>query len=372
MMKSKTGLIAVLDTPDGQFEIKNYPLPEPAPGTILLKQELSGVCGTDLHMYHGRLPGIQYPIVLGHEFVGHIAALGEGVEKDFLGNEVKEGDLVAVNPGVSCGKCFFCSVSKTSNTCPNGFCYGFFSDGDKYCHFTGGFGEYIYLHKPGTAFFKTDLPAETAVLIEPFTVALNCISRSNIKHGDTVVVQGTGTIGLLMQAAAHLTGAAKVINVGGPKERFELAKEFGADVTISIDEVPDPEERLKMIRAETTGGYGADVVIECAGNPHAFQEGLNMVRRSGTFVEAGNFTDTGSIDINPFRQICNKNINLHGSWGAETEHFVRGLSILKKGEFPYAKLVTHKIPLRRLNEIIELPEKGYVLDGKIAMKVAVQ
>jgi L-iditol 2-dehydrogenase len=167
-------------------------------------------------------------------------------------------------------------------------------------------------------------------------------------------------------------GATKIINVGGPKERRGLAREFGADVTISIDEVPETEERLKMVLAETAGGYGADVVLECAGNPHAFQEGLSMVRRSGTFVEMGNFTDTGSIEINPFWQICNKNINLQGSWGAETEHFVRGLAILEKGDFPYAKLVTHKIPLRRLNEIIDLPEKGYLLDGKIAMKVVVE
>jgi len=105
--------------------------------------------------------------------------------------------------------------------------------------------------------------------------------------------------------------------------------------------------------------------------PSAVPEGLDMLRRSGTFVEVGHFTDVGTIPINPFLHLCNKNINLQGIWGGELEQFYRFLPILEKRKFPYEKLVTHKLPLGRLNEIMKVPEKGYILDGKESLKITV-
>jgi len=368
----KKGIVAVLDKPEGKFEVKEYPIPDPAPGTILVKQELAGVCATDIHMYHGRLPGITYPICLSHEFVGTIAALGKGVTTDYLGTLVKEGDRVIVTPGVGCGKCYWCLIAKTPTCCEEGFAYGFFSDGDNHYHFTGGFAEYIYCHHPGTAFFRTELPPEVAVLMEPVSVGMHAVIRSNIKPGDTVVIQGSGAVGLSTQALAKLAGAAKVIHIGGPTDfRIKMAKEFGADITINIAEVRTPEERIQIVRDNTLKGMGADVVFECTGVPTAVPEGLAMLRVSGSFVEVGHFTDTGPVSMNPFVHFCNKNVNFQGSWGGEVEQFVRGLPILEKRGFPYEKLITHKLPLSKLNEIMQVPEKGFILDGKESLKITV-
>lgn len=367
----KTGVVAVLNKVDGEFELREYPLPDPAPGTVLIKQELVGVCGTDIHMYHGRLPGIVYPIVLGHEFIGRIEKLGKGVEEDFLRNPVKPGDSVIVSPGVPCGKCYYCVVAKTPTTCVEGFAYGFFSDGDKEYHFTGGYGEYVYLHNPRTAFFKTELKPEVAVLAEPLTVAIHAVLRARIRPGDTVVVQGTGAVGLMTQVVVKLAGAQRIINIGGPKRRLEIARKFGADLTIDINEVPDPKEREKIVKENTIGRYGADVVFECTGVPGAVAEGLDMLRTSGTFVEVGHFTNAGGININPFFQICNKNVNLQGSWGGETEYFVRGIPVLERAPFPFQELVTHRLPLKRVNDIMKVPSQGYMLDGKEALKITI-
>ncbi len=369
---AKTGIVAVLDKPEGKFELKEYPVPDPAPGTILVKQELTGICGTDIHMYHGNLPGITYPLCLGHEFEGRIAALGKGVTTDFYGKPVKEGDRVIVAPGVGCGRCYWCLIAKTPTCCAEGFAYGLFSDGDVNYHFTGGYAEYVYCHHPLTAFFKTELPAEVAVLLEPITVGYRSVDRSNMKLGDTVVIQGSGGVGLGTQLCAKLAGAGKIIHVGGPTDfRIEMAKVFGADITINIAEVRSREERIQIVKDNTAKGMGADVVFECTGVPSAVSEGLDMLRRSGTFVEVGHFTDVGTVPINPFSQICNKNVNLQGMWGGELEQFYRFLPILEKRQFPYEKLITHKYPLSKLDEIMKAPEKGYILDGKESLKIVV-
>lgn len=365
---TKTGKATILDKIDGKFEVKEYPLPEPAPGTVLIKQERCGLCGTDIHVYHGKMPGLGYPIFLGHEFAGTIVALGEGVTSDYVGKPVKVGDRVIVAPAVTCGKCYFCAVAKTPTACENMWAYGFSPN-----PFGGGYAEYVYLNVPRTTFLKTDSPPNIVALIEPFAVGVHAATRAQIKLGDTVVVQGTGAIGLFCVLCAKMSGAGKVINVGGPSaQRLNLAKKFGADITINNKlEITDPKERVKRVREETPKGRGVDVVFECTGNPAAVPEGLDMLRQSGTYLVVGCFTEAGTVPINPFTQLCNKNINLQGIWGNEIEQWVRILPVLEKREYPYEEMVTHVIGLGRLNEAMELPQKGYKLDGKDVIKVLV-
>ena len=365
------GVAAVLDKVNGKFELKEYTLPTPAPGTMLIKQELAGVCGTDIHMFHGRLPGIGYPIILGHEFVGTVVSMGEGVTTDYLGVPLKEGDRVLVAPGVGCGQCYWCVVAKTPTTCEKGFAYGFFPHGEEN-YFAGGFAEYVYLHHPRSYVLKTDLPTDVAVLAEPMSVAVHAVTRAHIKPGDTVVIQGSGAVGLFTQIAARLAGAAKIIHVGGPTEtRVANAKKFGADIVINIAEHKSAEERLELVKTNTVKGIGADVVFECTGALGAVVEGLNMTRTSGTFVEVGHFTDAGEVAINPFVHLCNKNITIQGSWGGEIEGFVRGHAVMERREFPYEDLVTPRAPFERLGEIMEVPKNGYILDGKETVKIVV-
>ena len=370
MSEPGTGRIAVLTEPGGRFIIEEHPLPEPAPGTVLLKVELAGICGTDAHIYRGHGDPSLFPLVLGHENVGRIVALGEGVERDFMGNPIRVGDRIAVKPGVSCNSCYMCLVLKSPTRCPDKRgAYGFRPPNTS--PFNGGFAEYLYLDIPGTFFFRTDASAERAVLLEPLTIAVHSVDRSGIRLGDTVAIQGSGPIGLLTLFCARMAGAVKAIVVGGPAGRLELARKLGADYTIDIEEVTDPAERIKLVRSQTRGGQGADVVFECAGVPAAVPEGIGMMRDSGTFVEAGNFTDAGSTSLNPNRDMVVKNLNLVAPFGSSVEHFARALPILEKAEYPFEEIVSHCLPLERLSEAMEALTTSYQLDGRDAIKIAI-
>ena len=333
-----------------KFEVREYEIPDVTEGTILLRQELGGICGTDLHNWeHQRLSG---SIILGHENVGIIDKLGKGVTPDHIGQPVEEGDRIILVPGTNKGA------------------YGFLQS-EEAPYLRGGFAEYIYLWNPDTVFLKTTMPKEVAVLTEPYTIGVHGVMRSGMQFGDTVVVQGSGAIGLLTLVCARLSGAGQLVLVGGPPGRLELGKRLGADLTIDIAEVPDPEERIQMVRDFTPKGEGADLVFECAGFLGAIPEGLDYLRQSGTYVEMGHFVDVGTFQCNPNQMLMRKNLRFEAVWASRPEHFVRALPVLEKHDYPYEDLISHVIPLERVAEGFNALHSGYNLDGKDAIKIAV-
>ena len=334
------------------FEIREYPIPDPAPNTVLLRQEMAGICGTDLHNWQN---GIQEEMLLGHENVGIVEAIGKGVETDYVGQPIQEGDRVVLAPGVK------------------GYgAYGFRTEPDNAPHFGGGFSDYIYLNFPNTCLLKTEVSPEVGVVTEPFTIGVHAAMRAKIQIGDTVVVQGSGAIGLVTLICAKISGAGKLIMIGGPAGRLELARKMGADVIIDIDQVPSVEDRTELVMSHTTHGEGADIVFECAGFLPATPEGLGYVKYDGTFVEVGHFVDMGSIDLNLNQLLMRKNLRLEAVWASQYEHFVRGLLILEKNEFPFAEMVSHVLPLSRVKEGFEALNGNYQLDDKTAIKIVVQ
>ena len=335
-----------------EFEIREYPVPDPEPGKVLLRQELAGICGTDLHNWQN---GIQGEMVLGHENVGVIEAIGAGGALDYIGRPLEEGDRVIFSPGTG------------------GYgAYGFYDTPDKPPHFYGGFADYIYLGLHNTCILKTDCAPEVAVLTEPFTIGVHAALRGNVQLGDTVVVQGSGAIGLVTLLCAKQMGAAQIIMVGGPAKRLELAKRYGADVTVNIEEVKTAVERTEQVLWHTPMKQGADVVFECAGFLPATPEGLGYVRHSGTFVEVGHFVDMGSIDFNINRLLMRKNMRVEAIWGSQYEHFVRGLRILEKNEEPYADMVSHTLPLDRVLDGFHALNGSYRLGDEEVIKIAVK
>ena len=362
---------AILDQARGTFTVDSAPVPEPAAGEVLLRQRLCGVCGTDVHMYQGHFPFTQFPLVLGHEILGEVVALGEGVSADVLGEPVAAGDHVAVVPGVTCGSCYYCSVLREPGLCLNGVGYGFKPYPEEQPHFQGGFSQYVLLKHPRSQFLKMKASPEVAVLLEPLSVGVHFAERARLDSGSTVVVQGAGAIGIFSLVAARESGAHRVIVVGAPASRLELAKAFGADEVISIEQVPDPEERIRVVREQTPGGLGADCVFECAGVPAAIPEGIQMLRRGGTYVEGGHFTDVGDVAINPFSHLVLAHIELVGVWGSSLRHFVRGRTILESGRYPFDEMVSHTLTLERLGEAMQALSTDYRLDGVEARKIAI-
>jgi len=168
-----------------------------------------------------------------------------------------------------------------------------------------------------------------------------------------VVIQGTGPVGLAALAVSRQCGGAKVIVLGAPRHRLELACQFGADAAISIEEVPDPQERRALV-LEHTGPYGADVVIECVGHPGVIPEGWELCRDGGKYLVLGQYANAGDVMVNP-HTITRKQLQVIGSWGFEPRHVDQALTLLSGTDwkFRFAKQITHRFPLVKANEAIQ-------------------
>ena len=333
------------------LEIREYPAPgPPAPGATVARVEMAGICGTDVHLWHGQLP-IPVPVILGHETVGHIAALGLGLDCDWRGEPLAVGDRVTWASSIVCGECYYFRVKRQPTRCLKRKAYGISYCADEPPHLHGGYAEYIVL-RPGTAIFKLPDSLATESVVGAgcaLWTAIHGVERMGITWGDVVVVQGAGPVGLAAVAVAREAGASKIIVIGGPQHRLERASRFGADVTIDL--TPDCKEK---VLASTPGGFGADVVIECVGHPAAVAEGIEYCRDGAKMLVLGQYGDAGPTPFNP-HHITRKQLQLHGSWGFEPRHVHAALELLARSadRYPFAASVTHRFPLEQANAALE-------------------
>lgn len=343
---------AVMTKPGAPLEIREFPEPELEPGAILLETLFSEVCGTDVHLQKGQLAGVPYPIIPGHINVGRIKRTA-GKITDVDGNTLKVGDVVTfMDVHETCNNCWFCLVAKASTRCPNRKVYGItYSANDG---LLGGWSEAIYL-KPGVKVVK--LPG--SVPPERFIgggcglpTALHAVQQAGIQLGDSVVVQGSGPVGLSVAILSQLSGACQLIVVGAPRLRLDMALEMGADEVINI-ETHGAEERIAMVK-DLTLGRGADVTIEASGNPHAVAEGMRMTRDNGRFVVVGQYSDAGDVTINPHWDINRKHLEIRGTWGIDFSHFYRSVKVMAKhgDRFPWERLVSQSYGLDEVNQAV--------------------
>jgi threonine dehydrogenase-like Zn-dependent dehydrogenase len=343
---------AVMVAPGQSLEVRNYPEPEMEPGSVLLHTIYSEVCGTDVHLYHGRLAGVAYPIIPGHVSVGKISRIA-GEAKDVEGEALREGDAVAfLDVHETCGSCWYCLVAKASTRCPSRRVYGITYSADE--GLLGGWSEAIYL-KPGVRVLRLPqglTPKRYIAAGCGLPTATHALERAEVQLGDAVVVQGCGHVGLNAAILAQLSGATQVIVVGAPKKRLEMAQAVGADQIIDIEEC-GPEERIAMVQ-ELTHGRGSDVTIEATGNPVAVPEGMRMTRDNGRYVVVGQYTDAGPVEINPHWDINRKHLEIRGCWGSDFSHFYRGIMVLAKhgDRFPYEDFISRVYGLEEINEAL--------------------
>jgi threonine dehydrogenase-like Zn-dependent dehydrogenase len=378
-MTSDHVLAAVLVEP-GRYELKEYPLPEPAPGCVLVKMELSGICGTDKHIYQGfttQYAGkqIRFPIIQGHENVGTVAAIGgDGQYTDFEGIPLKVGDRVVVGANVACGHCYYCR-----HDFPYYFCQNMADYGNNLCagdapHLFGGWSQYMYII-PGSFLVRVpdELPSEIAVLTEimAVTVGLDRAKQMSVfpseafLFDDTVVVLGVGPLGMCFLMKARMLGAGNIIAVDLSDYRLQFAKRLGADYVINASNTT-LAERLDFVRA-LTHGRGADLVIGTAGVPQAVPEALDMMRLGGLLVEAGNFSDLGEVAISPHRHVCAKSARILGVGGEEPAAYGPSMRQMARymQAYPLREFVSHRFPLRDVEAAVQ---KAIAPDS---MKVAI-
>jgi threonine dehydrogenase-like Zn-dependent dehydrogenase len=355
------GVLAATLVKPGKYEIREYPLPEPAAGCVLIRMEMSGICGTDKHTFQGYTTqyggrALEFPIIQGHENVGTIAAMGgDGKFADFEGVALREGDRVVVGANVACGECYYCRHDFPYYCCEKTTDYGNNLSAKNPPYLFGGWAQYMYV-VPGSFLVKVpdDLPSEVAVLTEIFAVSvgldrakqISAFPNESFRFDDTVVVLGVGPLGMCFLMKARMLGAGTIIAVDKSEYRLNFAKRLGADFAVNVGTMSRPE-RLQMVK-DLTHGRGADMVIECAGVPEALPEALEMLRVGGLLVEAGNFSDLGEVPISPHRHICAKNARILGVGGEEPAAYGPSMRQMARymNHYPLRDFVTHRYGLR--------------------------
>ncbi|WP_324742329.1 zinc-binding dehydrogenase [Tsuneonella sp. CC-YZS046] len=328
---------------EGVVETREVPIFEPEAGGALVRIELGGVCGTDLHMIHRLAYEYPLPIILGHEGIGRIEKLGAGMDRDHAGEPIKVGDRVYWSPMVACNQCYTCTILESS-PCEKA---AHFAEADKpsWC----SHADYGWLPR-GMPFFKVPEGASLDAIIAlgcALPTAVGSIDvAGGIKFGETVVVQGAGPVGLAATLVANVSGARRIIVIDNNKIRLERARLIGATDTLSLEELT-PEERKNAVM-DACGASGPDLVVEAAGHLSAFPEGVALGGQAGRYCVAGLWGAAGEVSFEP-RQLVLKNFSVRGSMAPRAKHYYRALHLAvdMADKVPLANLITHRFGLNQ-------------------------
>lgn len=347
-----TYLAAVISSPNAGVAVQEFAEPDLEPGAALLHTMYSEVCGTDVHLLHGKLSGVPYPIIPGHVSVGVVAKM-RGPLTTVSGDDIREGDLVTfLDVHDVCNNCYQCLVANQPNRCPSRRVYGITYSADD--GLLGGWSQAIYM-KPGVKMIH--LPKELAA--ETFigggcglVTALHAVDLAHIRLGESVAVMGVGPVGQSAVALAALSGGGEILAVDAVRDRLSYARRMGA--TQVVDLSTPRRERLAQVHV-LTGGRGVDVVIEASGHPDAVSEGLDLVRDGGRVIVCGHYTDNGAVEIHPHWQINRKHVELRGCWGSRYEHFHRAVSLAARhgDKVPWREMVGGRFTLANAQKALD-------------------
>ncbi|MGG0717157.1 zinc-binding dehydrogenase [Robertmurraya massiliosenegalensis] len=344
------GKVAYMTEPE-KLEYKEYELPKPGPGAILAKVRRTNVCGSELHIWRGHHPAIKRG-VLGHEMIGEIYELGEGVTTDYAGNELKIGDRIVSTYFLTCKKCKYCQEGQF-NLCENAYQF-WTKQPEEAPHFHGTFSTHYYIH-PNQYFYKVpdNVPDVAAA-------SANCalsqvyfgIEQANLQYGQSIVLQGAGGLGLYAAAIAKEKGATVII-IDAIKSRLQQAKKFGADYLINMNEYDTTEKRALAVQ-ELTNGYGADVGIELAGVPAAFAEGIGLIRTGGKYVSIGNVSPGKYVEFDP-GLLTRKSIQILPIVRYNPWYLKKSIEFLSRNleKYPFDKMLDAEFTLDQINEALD-------------------
>lgn len=337
-------MLAVVFSKPEVYSISQVPKPDINPGEVMVKVKSTTICGTDMKIFHGTVPYIDYPHIPGHEFSGEVVALGEGVF------DIAVGDKVGVEVHVGCGACQRCAEGLYT-LCLN---YGAKDKGHAHIGFTvpGGLAEYCSVPARAVNQLPEGLNFDQGAFTDTLGIVLWAYDRAGGVHpGDTVVVVGPGALGLLAVQAARTFGASYVIAVGMSKDktRLKVAADMGADDILVIEEVDEP---IVAIRA-LCGGHGADLVVEFAGTSEAAALSINVARRGGRVVLAGATSPGQDLQVD-LSTIVRGQLDVFGSVANPKNISRRANFLMEKGKIIIEPLITHRLPLSEFDRAWEI------------------
>ena len=326
------------------IRVEEVPVREPGPNEAIVKIEYCGVCGTDIHIFHGDGGACEVhpPLIPGHEFSGTVEKIGSAVTR------VKVGDRVTGDPNNMCGECYFCRTGR-AHFCTNNIGYGTTED--------GGFAEYITIAEKQLYKFSESLGFMEAAMTEPVSCCLHGIDLCNIEPGSTALIIGGGPIGMIMLQLARDKGASKVILSEPVPEKRELAMKLGATLTIN-----PLEEDIEAVLAEYT--ENVDCVIECVGNIHTQEDAIKLAGKCATVMYFGLAAPGEHLPLMP-DDVFKKELHITSSY-INPYTYERALRVLESGRLDVTSTVTNIVPLDNIAEVFTSPE--YRRAGKVMIK----
>lgn len=336
---------AVLVAPH-RFEIQERPVPAIGPADVLVKVERVGICGTDLHIFHGHYAADRLPLVPGHELVGRIAETGSDVRG------LRRGQRVVVDINIGCGTCFWCRRNEILS-CPSMAQIGITRD--------GAFAE--FLAAPARLAIPVPDDGEPAVLAltEPVACVIRAAKKARIRLGQSVVILGAGPIGNLHVQMMRLLGAAPIIVADVSEDRCRMAVEAGADVAVS------DAAQLHAAMMAHTGGRGADVVIESVGNVKLYEQAFKLIRKGGHVAFFGITGPEAEVPVNILNTVLQEN-SIKGSVAGMGEDMHEAVTLLTHNRFKTQAFTQASYPLDQIQQAFEtVPQRPHDLKTQIIL-----
>lgn len=343
-------MLAVIARAPKDYRLEKKKAPRAGKGELIIKVVACGVCGSDIHAYHGApsywgnekmTAWMKAPVTPGHEFFGEVAELGEGAAEK---HGVKIGDRVIAEQIIPCNECKYC-IEGDYHLCMVHNMYGFQKDVAE-----GGMAEYMRISSSSKIHkIPASVTIEEAATIEPLACSIHAVERGSISFGDFVVVAGAGPIGLFIIQLVRLKTPKKLIVLDVNEKRLQTSLALGADMTMN----PAKEDVVTKI-LEMTGGYGCDVYIEASGNPAGVIQGLNMLRKKGRFVEFSVFSKETSVDWSIIGE--KKELDVLGAHISPNTYPI-AIDLLSRKLIKVKGIVTHKFPLKDFEAAFKQAEK---------------
>lgn len=326
-----------------QLDIQDRSIPEiQQPHEVLIKVKTGGICGSDVHVYHGTSPVATYPRVIGHEIAGEVIEVGEAVH-DFL-----PGDRVVMDPVISCGECYQCKIGR-SNVCGRLQV--------RSVHVDGGYQEYIVMPQQSIHRIPVHLSWEEAVMIEPFTIAEQTCWRAGLTADDKVFIMGAGPVGLGILKRAKIAGATCFIS-DIADNRLQMALRYGADAVIHAGKQDVAAEINRL-----TEGCNATVVIDAVCTVKSFEEALRYVCPAGRVVTLGFHPTPSSISQ---LSITAREIDVRGT-RLHNKKFPDVIRLFEERKLEASDMITHRFPFMEIREALKLIDDPAIEKGKVVL-----
>ena len=337
-------LSVVVDSPN-RMGVREMPMPMAAAGEVRVRVRYAGICGSDLHIFHGKNPFVSYPRIIGHEFVGTIESVGEGVDA------ARIGETVAVDPVISCGHCHACTIGRR-NVCRNLIVLG--------VHRDGGFGQYTCVPAGNAYRIPAEIADTCAAIIEPFAVAANATARTGVLPGDVALIYGAGTVGLTILQVLKRVHGVRTFITDRLDERLQLARKCGADE----DEVINTgREDLPAALLKRGVDGGPTLIFDAVCHPSILEEAVRLAAPAGRIGVLGFSAEPSAIVQ---AELTKKELTLAAS-RLNCAMFPQVIEWIRSGLLQPEHIVTHKVDFREVERAFQMAEQQPAQSCKILL-----